>query len=382
MNNIQNNKTDIAICGAGPVGLAFALLLVKRGILPSRITLIDAKTIEQSKQDPRTIALSHGSQQILENLGAWPIACNHILQIHVSRQGHFGRTLIDHQEQHVPALGYVTRYADIISALDACATKAQLSILRPTKITGLTENADDVTIHTDNNEAINAQLVIQAEGGIFSDQTPKNIHKKYNQVAIVAHVNTSKPNGDCAFERFTKEGPLALLPQDDGYAMVWCCHPDTAEHLLALNDQDFLQALQKTFGQRVGKFQAIKKRAAYPLGKNIATDTAKRIIKIGNAAQTLHPVAGQGLNLGLRDATVLARILSKQTTAKTGESFYQERKFDRYITTQLTDNMARAFCAPTEGSPIQTLLGFSLGLLDVHKPIKNWLANKMMFGIR
>ncbi|MFJ7568065.1 UbiH/UbiF/VisC/COQ6 family ubiquinone biosynthesis hydroxylase [Herminiimonas sp. NPDC097707] len=373
---------DIAICGAGPVGLTLAALLVKRGVAPERLALIDAKTIEQTSRDPRSIALSYGSRQIFETMHAWPIAATQINQIHVSRRGHFGRTMIEREEYDLPALGYVMRYGAIVTTLNAQVSTLGISLLRPASVSALVENDDAVTVTFTDREAITANIVVQAEGGIFTEQTKKTTHRDYGQTAIIAHVNVSAPILHRAFERFTNEGPLALLPQEDGYALVWCVKTDTAQGLLALSDAQFTEELGTAFGTRLGRFTATTQRNAFPLGLNAHADASARIVAIGNAAQTLHPVAGQGLNLGLRDATVLARLLARQAEPAALQEFSASRLTDRNATIQLTDIMARIFAATSAGGIAQALLGLSLGLVDGIKPAKKLLAERMMFGQR
>lgn len=373
---------DIAICGAGPVGLAFALLLVKRGTPASRIALIDAKTLEQVSQDPRSIALSYGSRQILEDVGCWPVAADPIHQIHVSRRGHFGRTFIDREEYGVPALGYVARYGTLVAALAAAAKQAGVTMLRPVLVAASAERSDDVELRLNDGKTLTARILVQAEGGVFSEQNAKAVRRDYEQSAIIAHVTASAPVAHRAFERFTSEGPLALLPQDDGYALVWCARPATAARLCALPDQAFLDELEQTFGSRLGRFTSVTKRAAYPLGLNAQPATSARTVAIGNAAQTLHPVAGQGLNLGLRDASVLARLLAREATPEMLLEFAKARQSDRSVTITLTDALARLFASAPDGALSQSALGFSLALVDALKPAKRILAEQMMFGRR
>lgn len=373
---------DIAICGGGPVGLALALLLVKRGFAASRIAVIDAKPVEQTVKDPRSIALSYGSRQILEEIGAWPIAADAIHDIHVSRRGHFGRTIIDRDEFGVPALGYVARYGALVSSLAALLERTAVTSLRPAHVTSSTEQADAVDIRFGEGNAITAQFMVQAEGGLFSEQDAKTVRRDYGQTAIIAQVKVSSPVAHRAFERFTEEGPLALLPQEDGYAMVWCVRPETASRLQALSDAEFLSELGNAFGSRLGRFVAVTPRAAYPLGLNAHNIATARTAAIGNAAQTLHPVAGQGLNLGLRDVAVLAKLLSEDLSSASLERFTMHRRTDRNLTIRITDTMARIFASAPDGAPTQAMLGLSLGLIDAVKPAKRLLAEHMMFGAR
>jgi 2-octaprenyl-6-methoxyphenol hydroxylase len=364
------------------VGLALALMLAKRGTDASRIAVIDAKPIEQAAQDPRSIALSYGSRQLLEDIGAWPVASDAIHDIHVSRRGHFGRTLIEREEYGVPALGYVARYGALVGVLAGALERTAVTSLRPAHVTSTAERADAVELQCGEGSSLTAQVMVQAEGGVFSEQITKPVRRDYGQTAIIAQVNVSAPVAHRAFERFTEEGPLALLPQDEGYAMVWCVHPDTASRLQALPDTEFLDQLAQAFGSRLGKFVAATPRAAYPLGLHAQNVATARTVAIGNAAQTLHPVAGQGLNLGLRDAAVLAQLLSHDLSSAAFERFAMRRQIDRSLTIRITDTMARIFASAPDGAPTQAMLGLSLGLLDAIKPAKRLLAEQMMFGLR
>ena len=373
---------DLAICGAGPVGMALAALLVQRGTRAAGIALLDAKSLEQARRDPRTIALSHGSRQILEEAGAWPVAATPIHQIHVSRRGQFGRSLMDRSEHGVEALGYVARYGAVVSALADVCERLGVTSLRPALVTASGEDGDGVSVQIDQAGAassLRASLLVQAEGGLFGQQPERAVSRDYGQSAIIAHVRSSAPVAHRAYERFTDEGPLALLPQDDGYALVWCVPPTRAEQLLALDDAAFLARLGAAFGSRLGRFTHATARLAYPLGLNAQAGGTARTVAIGNAAQTLHPVAGQGLNLGLRDAAVLARVLAQDSSPAGLERYASLRQADRGLTVRVTDTMARIF---TGNAPTQGLLGLALGLLDVVSPARRSLAQLMMYGRR
>ena len=205
------------------------------------------------------------------------------------------------------------------------------------------------------------------------------MRRDYDQIAIVAHVTASAPVAHRAFERFTDQGPLALLPQEAGYALVWCVRPAHAEHLLGLPDAAFLAELGQAFGARVGRFTAATPRNIFPLGLNAQPAATARTVAIGNAAQTLHPVAGQGLNLGLRDAAVLASLLARQATPTMLQEFANSRQADRGLTIRLTDTMARVFAG---AGPLQTLLGAGLAAIDTLAPARSMLAELMMYGRR
>jgi 2-octaprenyl-6-methoxyphenol hydroxylase len=374
---------DVAICGAGPVGMALAALLARRGMASERIGLIDAKTLAAAMTDPRSIALSYGSRLLLEEIGAWPVPATAIHQIHISRRGQFGRSMIERGEQDVPALGYVTRYGELVTALAGACELGGIAMIRPARVAGSLEHADGVNLKLDDGREVEAALVVQAEGGLFGEQDGKGMTRDYRQTAVIARVSTSAPIAHRAYERFTEEGPLALLPQDgaDGlqYALVWCVRPETAEALLALDEAAFLARLGDAFGTRMGRFTATSARASYKLGLNADPRATARTVAIGNAAQTLHPVAGQGLNLGLRDAAVLARLLAQGATPAKLAEFGSARAIDRRLTVGLTDTMARVFASV---GPAQALLGLSLGVLDTVGPARSLLADLMMFGRR
>ncbi|MBC3934684.1 FAD-dependent monooxygenase [Undibacterium rugosum] len=388
------NDADIAICGAGPAGQALALLLVQQGIPAARIALFDGKTAAEAEQDARSIALSYGSQQILQQAACWPLRATAIQDIHVSRRGHFGRTLIQAADYQLPALGYVARYGDIVAPMQTAIARTGVQMHRPCQVRAIEELTDHVRLTvqtgtktgagTELQRQFSAQVVVQAEGGTFSDQSQRQQSRDYQQTAIIAHVCFDEAIAHRAFERFTEEGPLALLPQEDGYALVWCVRPDHAAQLMALDEATFRQRLQNAFGQRMGQLTRISTRVSYPLGLNAQAQASARVVSIGNAAQTLHPVAGQGLNLGLRDSMVLAKCLGRELAMPEAalQQFLRERQTDRSLTIGLTDTLARIFASSPDGSLKQSLLGLSLGGLDLFRPVRHLIAEHMLYGWR
>jgi 2-octaprenyl-6-methoxyphenol hydroxylase len=249
-----------------------------------------------------------------------------------------------------------------------------VQVLRPLRVTAIDEQASHVLLQLDDGRTLQARVAVQAEGGVFGQQPDKASTRDYGQTAVIARVSVSAPIAHRAFERFTDEGPLALLPQDgaDGhaYALVWCVQPERAQHLLDLGE---------AFGERLGRFTGVSQRVAFPLGLNADPRATARTVAIGNAAQTLHPVAGQGLNLGLRDAAVLARLLAREMTPEALARFTSEREGDRGMVIRATDTMARAFA---DKGPLQPLFGLALAALDTVKPARTLLAELMMFGRR
>ncbi|MGF6999537.1 UbiH/UbiF/VisC/COQ6 family ubiquinone biosynthesis hydroxylase [Paraburkholderia sp. GAS32] len=390
---------DVTIVGAGPVGLALAGWLARRSATQAlKIALIDAREPEDSIADPRAIAVSHGSRMILEPL-RWPADATAIQRIHVSQRGHFGRTLIDHSEHGLPALGYVLRYGSIVHGLAEAVHATSVHWFRSTSAAAPTQDLDGVTLPIETagvTRNLRTRILVNAEGGLFGDQKQKATGstggsavggtRDYGQTALVGTVAVSAPQPHVAWERFTSQGPIALLPMGGvrgaNYALVWCCAPDEAARRAQLSDDEFLLELGAAFGNRMGRFTQIKGRASFPLGLN-AVDTLVNghVVAIGNAAQTLHPVAGQGLNLGLRDAHALADALSAEgPTPLALATFAQRRAPDRRLTIGATDTLARLFTV--DFPPLAALRGLALTALEFVPPVKTALARQMMFGQR
>ncbi|HDR9471405.1 UbiH/UbiF/VisC/COQ6 family ubiquinone biosynthesis hydroxylase [Burkholderia multivorans] len=382
---------DLAIVGAGPVGLALAGWLGRRSATQhASIALIDAREPSASANDPRAIAVSHGSRVLLDTL-AWPADATPIEHIHVSQRGHFGRTLIERDEHDLAALGYVVRYGSLVQALAGAVRGSRVDWLTSTTARAPLQDADGVALTLDGphgERVLRARIVVNAEGGLFHEQqADAGKHRRdYGQTALVGTVTVSSPRPNVAWERFTHEGPLALLPlggpRQADYALVWCCAPDEAARRAALPDDAFLRELGIAFGERMGSFVAIAGRASFPLGLNAAQTLVKgRIAIVGNAAQTLHPVAGQGLNLGLRDAHTLVDVLSTHGFDATAlATFNARRALDRRLTIGATDTLARLFTI--DAGPLPLLRGAALTALEFVPPLKKAIARQMMFGQR
>jgi len=388
---------DVTIVGAGPVGLALAGWLARRSATRAlKIALIDAREPEDSIADPRAIAVSQGSRMILEPL-RWPAEATAIHRIHVSQRGHFGRTLIAHTEHGLPALGYVLRYGAIVHGLAEAVHASAVHWFRSTAASAPTQELDGVTLPIETagvTRNLRTRILVNAEGGLFGDQKTAGSagnsagggSRDYGQTALVGTVTVSAPQPHVAWERFTSQGPIALLPMGGvrgaNYALVWCCAPDEAARRAQLPDAEFLRELGAAFGSRMGSFTQIKGRASFPLGLNAADTLVKgHVVAIGNAAQTLHPVAGQGLNLGLRDAHALADALSAEgPTPLALATFAQRRALDRRLTIGATDTLARLFTV--DFPPLAALRGLALTALEFVPPVKTALARQMMFGQR
>ncbi len=347
---------EVAIRGAGPVGCALALLLHQAG---RRVVLNEKQKEAPSALRPafRPLALSHASRLILERAGAWQaLTPTPITAIHVSQQGAFGRTRLDAADAGVPALGYVLDYAQLLDVLLAQVKRSGIQI---------------------ETEVREAPLVVHAEGS-SADATEKS----YQQEAVVALVTTRPAAAGTAWERFTPEGPLALLPRAGRYCMVWGMGPARARALCDAPEAEFLASLSQAFGRRAGEFVALAERSRVPLSLRVRPSrVGERAAYIGNAAQMLHPVAGQGLNLGLRDAWDLAQVLRE--AADPGDErelqrFAGLRRIDVAATVHVTDFLAGAFLGT---NPLSGLMrGFGLTALDICLPARRFFARRMIYG--
>lgn len=385
---MQVENLDIVIQGGGPVGLACTAWCLQK-FPEAKIALLDRNPIDDADlaaADTRGIALSHGSKLLLDTINAWPTECADIHRVHVSQVGRFGRALMTREELKQEALGHIVRYRDIHLTLRRALREIQ------------TQSPNFVWQHTETNadvHHIQAKCIVHAEGGLFKTQDWVETGRDYEQSALVGLVEVENAEPHQAWERFTSEGPLAVLPSHYGpniLNLVWCGSPASSKARLALSDIDFLQSLKTEFGSRIGHFLKIQDRRLYELGLNYRKKiTQDNEVWIGNAAQTLHPVAGQGLNLGLRDAYLLSEKLSalfsrsedqKKTAAieSTLQDYSLSRKADRTATIGLTDFMARIFTSNL--LPVVIGRGLALSALQWLPPVKTALARQMMFGRR
>ena len=379
---------DVIIAGAGPVGAALALWLARGGISKSRILLVDGRSASDAHKDPRMLAISHGSKRLLEQLGVWHAQLGTpIRRIHVSQRGAFGRTVIDCAEYRVEALGYVVRYGDLVQQFHHALAHQALQVAEASRVQHIEEQPQGVKVDLDQGRTYRSAYAVHAEGGLFGAQTTQVVHRDYAQTALVAFVTCERPEVDVAWERFTSQGPIALLPISQGgkpgLSLVWCALPEQAQRRLALEEPLFLQELNAAFGNRLGRFTSVTGRRLFPLGLNAVEQIAHgREFAIGNAAQTLHPVAGQGLNLGLRDAYTLAEVLVAdfEEPCACVAAFRHARRIDRGITLGLTDILPRLFTNPL--APIRIIRGAALVLLDLIPPARHIVARQMMNGRR
>ena len=373
---------DVAIVGSGPVGATLAAMAHASGL---EVGLFEARTAPSG--DRRTLALSHASRERLEEAGAWPReAATAIASIHISQRGGPGRTLLEAHEQRLPALGYTVAYAALEAALHRRVAALGVPLEYGAACTGIRLEPDAAHVQFSTGGEASAKLLVLADGGANANRIPgvAFLEKDYLQRAVVALVTCDRAHAGRAYERFTPQGPMALLPVEDRYALVWTAKPTEAERLLALDDASFLVELQQAFGDRAGRFLAADPRASFPLKlRAINTPVALRTAMVGNAAQALHPVAGQGLNLGLRDAATLAAALARARRDDVGgaamlREYAEARRRDATRGIAFTDFLVSSFAdarrLPTWGR------GLGLIALDLFPPARRLLGQRMIHG--
>lgn len=390
---------DVVVVGGGMVGASLALALAGTGLGILLIEGVAPGSGAQPSFDDRTTALGNASRRIFEALGVWPAVAHEaaaIRRIHVSDAGRFGFARLEATEQGIDAFGYVVANRAIGAALWAkLAAAAGVTLRVPAHSESVELRPDGVrlTLVDDRNgtkSTVAARLVVAADGAHSSVRAAAGIDavvEDYDQVAMVANVAADRPHDGTAYERFTPTGPLALLPLHDGsYTVVWSARPAEAARILALADAAFLSELQSGFGWRAGQFVRAGRRGSYPLKLTRASTTvATRAVLIGNAAQALHPVAGQGFNLGLRDAAMLAELLAT-TKAPAGAArseadpgsadllarFAAWRSGDRGGVIRFTDGLIKLFGDTRPGMSLAR--NFGLLLFDVTPSAKSALA--------
>jgi 2-octaprenyl-6-methoxyphenol hydroxylase len=385
-------KCDVAIVGGGMVGASFALALRVTQLKVLLIESVPPDSASQPSFDERTTALGNGSRQIFESLGVWSAMaqeCAPIRSIHVSDAGRFGVARLDAHEQGVHAFGYMVPNRVIGRALwEALRAAPNIEIAMPAQLKNATLRDDGVLLDVSQDgktERVHASVAVAADGAGSALRAAAGIDasiEDYDQVAIVVNAATERPNNGEAFERFTSSGPLAVLPlTGGGYAVVWAVKPARAAELVALDEKAFAAELLRAFGWRAGRWTRVGRRNTYPLTLSRAVETvAGRVVLIGNAAQALHPVAGQGFNLGLRDAATLAEMLATahahvDDPDAVGEllaRFSAWRSEDRQGVTRFTDGLVKLFGSDTPG--VGLVRNFGLLLFDMSPAAKRALS--------
>lgn len=383
--SIQN--CDIAVIGGGPVGASLALALRDSGL---QVCVLEARPQNAASNDARALALSYGSRLLLERIGIWNSLrdVSAIRSIHISQRQSLGRAMLRAAELNVPELGYVLHYPVLQDALNNAVQHSSITAIYGANVTQLRGDADCATIEYQRGgtqHTLHTRLAVVADGGkLLLQQCPPEV-RDYGQSALITHVSCSALQADIAYERFTSQGPVALLPFQGGYELVWTAPHRLAQEMLAWDDTKFLDELQRHFGDRVGKFLSVGKRASFPLGLKRAPQLTPmpHTVLLGNAAQTMHPVAGQGFNMGLRDAWELAQQILEVTPEALGAdvmlaAYRDHRSTDREAGIRFTDGLVRLF---SNDLPLLSAgRAAALSALDCLPFAKRFVARRMMFG--
>ncbi|WP_318370194.1 2-octaprenyl-6-methoxyphenyl hydroxylase [Enterobacter sp.] len=386
---------SVIIVGGGMTGatLALAISRLSNGTLP--VHLVEANAPDTAAHpgfDARSIALAEGTCQQLTRLDIWKSLADcatPITSVHVSDRGHAGFVTLEAQDYRVDALGQVVELHDVGQRLFTLLKRAPgVTLHCPARVRDFTRTAEQVSVTLENGDTLNGQLLVAADGsrsslgaqcGITWQQTP------YQQVAVIANVTTSAAKPGRAFERFTAHGPLALLPMSQGrYSLVWCHAKDKQQEVMAWSDEKFCHELQQAFGWRLGRIVHAGARSAYPLALTTASSSVShRTVLVGNAAQTLHPIAGQGFNLGMRDVMSLAETLTTAwaTQADVGHyallcHYQKRRQADKEATIGVTDGLVHLFA--NRWAPL--VVGRNLGLMamELFTPARDVLAQRTL----
>ena len=408
--DMTEKQFDILIIGGGLVGTSFLCAL--EPIIKShqlKVGLIESHDLDKSGDTPpsydaRASALSYGTRLIYEQLGIWKELSDDampILDIHVSDRGHFGQVHLNHNEENVPALGYVIENFRLgkvlLRCLKAFRDQQLIEVLSPAEVTGIkplpeARMAVEVIAGNDRN-VYQADLTILADGGRSSLLDKLNISRKqfdYQQHALVANVSLDRPHAGIAYERFAGEGPMALLPLtgteagDYRCGLVWTLPNRQIDDYMALDEESFMKRLQQLFGTRAGRFVRLGQRSSYPLSLNVAREQVRPgLVVLGNAAHVMHPVAGQGYNLAIRDAMALVSNISDSLAAEKSPGqlsqllqYVEGQKRDQTMTLDFCDNLVKLFARKETG----VILARNLGLtgLNVSRRLKTRFARKAM----
>ncbi len=407
-----DNQFDLIIIGGGLAGASLACALKHSSLKIAVVEAHQLNTDSQPSYDDRTVALSYGSRCIFESMGLWSslATCAEVIDtIHISDRGHFGVTRLTKEQEKVDALGYVLEnraigqqlYADISGRSDNKNnnTSGSITLFCPAELKTLQQDKQQVSVEIladGQTKTISATLLVAADGN--NSQVMKLLamgssRKNYNQVALITNVTPGKKHNNVAYERFTDTGPLAFLPmQKNRCSVVWTLKPEQADYLYALDEAEFLQQLQQRFGYRLGQFKKVGVRQLYPLFLQSATQMVHgRVALIGNAAHSVHPVAGQGFNLALRDIALLSELIvdsaaslragAEKTEVDIGaqtmlQRYAHLREADIQQVYRFTDALVKTFS--NNISSLAHLRSLSLLAVDILPDIKHQLAAQSM----
>lgn len=386
---------SVIIVGGGMVGatLALAISRLSQGTLP--VHLIEATSPEADSHpgfDARAIALAAGTCQQLARIGVWQAIADcatAIKTVHVSDRGHAGFVTLDAGDYRLPALGQVVELHDVGLRLFALLRKAPgVTLHCPDRVASVARTKEQVSVTLESGMTIDGRVMVAADGtrsalatacGVDWQQAP------YEQLAVIANITTAVSHAGRAFERFTPYGPLAMLPMSEGRCSLVWCHPlEQRDEILSWSDERFCNELQSAFGWRLGRITLAGKRSAYPLSLTAAAKPfSHRTVLVGNAAQTLHPIAGQGFNLGLRDVMSLAETLAQAylTGGDVGDyavlsEYERRRQIDRQATVGITDSLVHLFA--NRWAPL--VVGRNIGLMamELFPPARDALAKRTL----
>lgn len=386
------DEYDLVIIGGGLVGGSLACALADTGLRLCVVEAVPARADDQPSYDERVIALSWGSRRIFEGIGLWSAImadAEPIRHIHISDRGRFGFSHLDHVDGGVDALGYVVPARRLGIAIQGGLTGVEM--LCPARQLGFRVRPDRVELEVSvagDSRLIRTRLLVAADGGDSSVRARIGVSAReyhYGHDALITTLTPERPRSGVAFERFTATGPLAMLPMTERrYSVVWTAHESETARLLGLSDEDFLARLQRRFGYRMGRLTHLGRRRAYPLKLMLARETVHpRLVLIGNAAHTLHPVAGQGFNLGLRDVAALAEVLAG--AAREGGDSGGDQVLDRYhrlrgrdqiAVAMTTDALARLFVNPWP--PVRWARDLGMLSLDLTPGLQHFVARRFM----
>ncbi len=390
-------RFDIVVVGGGMVGASLAVALAPLGLSVAVVERYVPGTADQPSYDDRSTAVAAGSQRIFAAMDLWPslaAGATPIRRIHVSDRGRFGRTLIDHADYGLEALGYVIENRVLGTALwRELARTDTVTLMAPAAVTSVTVGPETAEIATDTGRTLIASLVVVADGARSKVRDMLGIASKtepYGQTAVITNVTPERFHDYVAYERFTHTGPIAFLPMSNGRcSVVWTVASDQADAVMAYDDDAFLAALGERFGYRLGRLTRTGERASYPLHLVTVDDVvAPRAVLVGNAAHGLHPVAGQGFNMGLRDVAALADVIADACpvadaadrvdagAASVLRAYRQWRCEDQAATVDRTDGLVRLFS--NAFGPLGTARGLGLAALDLVAPARHALAARSM----
>lgn len=378
---------DVAVVGGGPVGALVALGFARAG---HHVTLVEARSRDALPNDARALALSWASREALAEVGAWPdwLEATAIDTVHVSQQDAWGRTVLSRADLDLPHLGVVVDYPQLVRAAGERLEAAGVRVCwgaRVHEVRSLDRYARLSASGADGELELTCRLAVLADGGPLVDGLPgvRRLVHDYRQSALLAEVRCDAPHGGTAYERFSRSGPLALLPHGDAYRLVWTRSSADAERLLTAPEAEVVAELQQALGERCGRVLSVGDRAAFPLALRQASRVwSGRVALVGNAAQTMHPVAAQGLNLGVRDALGLIDAAAGCTDpgdARLLGVYASGRRVDSHAVVGFTHGLIRLF----DGHGPLTALARGLGMnaLDALPPLRRRFASHLVFGV-